>query len=45
MNRQVFGFGFKLMLFGSFCIGSSTTLLLADFWLKTNNKYKLVKIN
>lgn len=43
MNRQILGL--RLMMFGSFCIGSGFTLLLTDIWLKNNKKYKLVKIN
>ena len=43
MNRQQI-FGLRLIMFGSFCIGSSFTLLLNDIWLKKNNKYKLIKI-
>ena len=34
----------KLYFFGSFMIGSGTTLLLTDFWLKNNKHYKIVKI-
>jgi hypothetical protein len=43
MNKQILGL--RLMLFGSFCIGSRFTLLFSNIWLKNNKKYKLVKIN
>jgi hypothetical protein len=36
--------GLKSVIFGSFMIGSGTTLLLIDIWCKNNKHYKIVKI-
>ena len=36
--------GLKSLIFGSFMLGSGTTLLLFDSWFKNNKHYKIVKI-
>jgi len=36
--------GLKYIIFGSFMIGSSTTLLIIDIWFKNNKHYKIIKI-
>jgi hypothetical protein len=36
--------GLKSVIFGSFMIGSGSTLLLIDIWIKNNKHYKIVKI-
>ena len=43
MNQKIIGL--NLMLIGSFLSGSSITLLLTDIYLRTNKKYKIVRIN
>ena len=37
--------GLKSVILGSIMIGSGSTLLLIDFWLKENKHYILVKKN
>ena len=34
--------GLKSLIFGSFIIGSGTTLLLIDSWFKNNKHYKIL---
>lgn len=36
--------GLKSVIFGSFIMGSGSTLLLIDIWIKNNKHYKIVKI-
>ena len=36
--------GLKSLIFGSFMIGSGSTLLIMDIWFKNNKHYKIVKI-
>ena len=36
--------GLKSLIFGSLMIGSGSTLLIMDIWLKNNKHYKIVKI-
>jgi hypothetical protein len=36
--------GLKSLILGSFMVGSGSTLLLIDIWLKNNKNYKIVKI-
>jgi hypothetical protein len=36
--------GVKSLIFGSFMVGSGTTFLSIDYWLKNNKHYRIVKI-
>ena len=36
--------GLKSLIFGSFMIGSGSTFLLVDYWLKNNKDYRVVLI-
>ena len=36
--------GLKSVIFGSFMVGSGTTLLFIDIWFKKNKHYKIIKI-
>jgi hypothetical protein len=37
-------YGLKSLIFGSFMLGSGSTFLLVDYWLKNNKDFRVVKI-
>lgn len=36
--------GLKYLIFGSFMLGSGSTLLIMGIWIKYNKHYKIVRI-